>query len=157
MPQNFNRFDLETVYASIVSEIQKIIQICLDKGISDNLKYFPWDSRQEINELPQTDLIGLADWDYDENDHMPEIGFVILISVLNDKNLHREVKIMDVVRDRCVHPVRPEYLTWTIKDENLEPFSQFTITSFNVLPAGESEARTVRQIGIEMKRADYNK
>lgn len=152
-----SRFDLPTVYATLVSKVQEIIAQAHSLGISPELSYIAWDSRQEVNELPNHDLIGVVDWTFDEADHLPEIEFAILLSVVNDSNLFREVEILDLIRKKCVHPSRPEYLVWTVYDDDGVAFAQLQVTNFAVLPSGESEARTVRQIGISLKRADYAK
>lgn len=152
-----SRFDLMTVYTTLVGKIQQIIAELKAEGIAPDIEYMAWDSRQEINELPNHDLIGLADWTFEEADHLPEIECGILLSVVNDLNLFREVQILDKIRSHCVHPIKPEYLTWTVRDAANEPFSQLTVTDFAILPSGESEARTTRQIGISLKRADLAK
>jgi hypothetical protein len=153
-----SRFDIPTVYATLVTKVKEIIDDLKTQGISEKIEYMAWDARQDTNtELPNVDLIGLADWTFDEADHMPEIECVILLSVVNDANLFREVEIANVIRNKCVHPIRPEYLTWTVRDSENNPFSQLTVTNFTMLPSGESEARTVRQFGISLKRADYGK
>ena len=150
-----SKFDLPTVYATLVGKVQEIIETIKNQGISPNLSYMAWDSRGEVNELPDSDLIGVVDWTFAEQDHMPEIEFAILVSVMHDTNLFREVEILDAIRRACVHPTRPEYLVWTVRDSNNEPFAQLQVTDFTVMPAGESEARSVRQVGISLKRADY--
>lgn len=151
-----NRFDLPAVYATIVGKTQEIIQAVKAAGISPNLGYMAWDSRGDITELPNTDLLGVADWTWSENeDHLPDIEFSLILSVIHDANLFREVEILNYIRNACVHPTRPEYKVWTVKDSNNEPFSQLQVTDFSILPSGESEARTVRQVGISLKRADY--
>jgi len=153
-----SRFDMNTVYATLVAKVQEIIEELKLEGISEEIQYVAWDARMDPTELPSTDLIGVADWTFDEGeDHMPDIEFVILLSILNDKNLFREVAIANKIRNKCVHLSKPEYLTWTVRDEDNKPFSQLTVTNFTMLPAGESEARTVRQFGISLKRADYAK
>lgn len=154
-----SRFDLPTVYANLVGKIQEVIDKCVADGISPELSYIAWDSRQDLNtlELENKDLMGLADWSFDEADHMPDIELVVLLSVVNDANLFREIEIVNVLRNMCVHPSKPEYLAWTVRDDANEPFSQMVVTNFTMLPSGESEARTVRQVGISLKRADYAK
>lgn len=153
-----SRFDLPAVYTCLVSKVKEIISELKTQGISENIEYMAWDARQDTNtELPNTDLIGLADWTFSESDHMPEIECVILLSVVNDSNLFREIEIANVIRNKCVHVSRPEYLVWTVRDIDNKPFSQLTVTDFTMLPSGESEARTVRQFGISLKRADYAK
>jgi hypothetical protein len=152
-----SRFDIPTIYATLVGKIQEIIAELKAEGISPNIQYMAWDGRQEVNELPNIDLIGLADWTFEEADHLPEIECGILLSVVNDTNLFREMQIVNKIRNHCVHGVKPEYLVWTVRDEANEPFSQLQVTDFAMLPAGQSEARTVRQIGISLKRADFAK
>lgn len=155
-----NRFDLPAVYAALVSKIQEVIANVHDQGISTDLAYMAWDSRGDVTELPNTDLIGIADWTWDEgDDHLPDIEFGILLSVVRDKNLFREVAIMNEVRKVCVSDTRakPEYKVWTVRDEANEPFAQLQVTSFSTMPSGESEARTTRVIGISLKRADYGR
>lgn len=153
-----NRFNLPTVYATLVGKVQEIIQTAKQAGVSSSLSYMAWDARQEVNELPNSDLIGVADWTYDETpDHLPEIDFSIILSVVNDANLFREVEILDLIKNACVHPTKPEYLVWTVRDNDNSAFSQLQVTNFSVLPSGQSEARTVRQVGISLKRADYGR
>lgn len=153
-----SRFDLPTVYAALVAKVQEVIEECNTQGITEDMEYIAWDARMDPTELPNKDLLGLADWTYDEGeDHLPEIECVFLLSVVNDKHLFREVEIAERIRLKCIHPSRPEYLVWTVKDDNNEAFSQLKVTNFSMLPSGESEARTVRQFGISLKRADYAK
>lgn len=150
-----SRFDLPAVYACMINAVQDVISTAKSTSVSPDIEYIAWDSRQEINELPNVDLIGVADWTYDEMDHLPEIEFAIILSVIKDANLFKEVELLDIIRKKCVHPSKPEYLVWTVKDSDNNPFAQLQVTNFSVLPSGESEARTVRQIGISLKRADY--
>lgn len=153
-----SRFNLMTVYTTLVAKIQEIITTLHDDSISPDIEYMAWDSRGDVTELPSHDLIGLVDWTFSENDdHRPDIECAILLSVVNDMNLFREVLILDAIRDACVHQTRDEYLVWTMKDDDGEPFSQLQVTDFTVMPSGESEARTVRQIGISLKRVDNAK
>lgn len=152
-----SKFDLPTVYATLVGKIQEIIETLHEKGISPDMAYMAWDSRGDVTELPNTDLIGLVDWTWSENDdHLPDIELGILLSVVNDANLFREVEILNEIRNACVHEVRPEYKVWTVRDVDNNPFSNLQVTDFSIMPSGESEARTVRQVGISLKRADYN-
>lgn len=118
-----------------------------------------WDSR-DLNELPDNDLIGLADWTYDETeDHRPEIEFAIVLSVVRDQNLFREVEILELIRKKCVIDSgrTPQYRVWTVYDDNNNPFAQLQVTNLSIMPSGESEARTVRTVGISLKRADLAK
>lgn len=153
-----SRFDLPTVYAVLLSKVQEVITKVKAKGISPDIKYMAWDSRQDENELEDVDLIGVADWTFSENEeHLPDIEFAILLSVVGDTNLFREVEILEEIRKICIHPIRREFLVWTVKDVDNVPFSQLQVTDFSVMPSGQSEARTVRQVGISLKRADLGR
>lgn len=152
-----SRFDLPAVYATLVSKVKEIIENIQEAGISPNMGYMAWDSRGDITELPDQDLMGVADWTWDENDdHLPDIEFAILVSVVHDRNLFREVEILNEIRKACVAEVgrNTEYRVWTVRDIDNEPFSQLKVTDFSIMPSGESEARSVRQVGISLKRAD---
>lgn len=151
-----SRFDLPAVYATLISKVQEIIETIKDKGISPDMAYMAWDSRGDVTELPDSDLMGVADWTWSENDdHRPDIEFAILVSVVKDRNLFREVEILNEIRNACVHEIRPEYKVWEVRDTENQPFSQLQVTDLDIMPSGESEARSVRQIGISLKRADY--
>jgi hypothetical protein len=153
-----NRFDLPAVYAALVAKIQEIITTVKNAGISPDLAYMAWDSRGDVNELPNHDLLGIVDWTWAENeDHLPDIEFGMLLSVKHDSNLFREVEILNEIRKACVKDTgnKPEYLVWTVRDADNVPFAQLQVTDFSIMPSGESEARTVRSIGISLKRADY--
>lgn len=152
-----SRFDLPTVYATLVSKVQEVAQNVREQGISPDIQYMAWDSRSDVPELPNVDLIGVVDWTFDEGDHLPTIEFGILLSVVHDKNLFREVEILNEIRKVCVHGSRPEYLVWTVKDANGVAFSQLGVTDFSIMPSGESEARTTRLVSISLKRVDYAK
>lgn len=149
-------FKPSSVYACLVGKTKEIIDELVSEGISPNISYVAWDARQDLDvELPNTDLMGVVDWTLEENeDHLVEIEFAIIISVYKDANLFREAEILDKIYSKCVHPTRPEYLVWTMKDEENNPFSQLQVTDFSIMPSGESEARTVRQVGISLIRAD---
>lgn len=153
-----SRFDLMAVYATLVGKTKEIIDAVRASGISPDMQYMAWDSRGDVTELPNTDLMGVNDWTWSENDdHLPDIEFAILTSVTKDRNLFREVEILNEIRKACVHEIRPEYKVWAVRDEQNQPFSQLTVTDFSIMPSGESEARSVRQVGISLKRADYAK
>jgi hypothetical protein len=155
-----SRFDLPTVYATIVGKTQEIITGLRTSGVAPNIAYMAWDARGEVTELPNHDLLGVVDWTWTENEsHLPDIEFALLLSVVHDANLFREVEILDAIRKACVDDTRniPEYKVWTVRDIDNEPFAQVKVTDFTIMPAGESEARTVRTVGISLKRADYAK
>ncbi len=155
-----SRFDLPTVYANLVGAVTDVVAQAKSQEISPDIEYISWDARQEVNELPNVDLIGLADWTYAENDdHRPDIEMAIVLSVVRDQHLFREAEILELVRKKCIIDSgrTPEFRVWNVYDDDNNPFAQLQVTSFEVLPSGESEARTVRSIGISLKRVDLAK
>ena len=144
-------YSLNSLYKSLIVEIQRIIDECLTAGISEDLQYHSWDSRGDITELPDTDLIGLVDWTYAENGGLATITSGLLLSTRNDENLFKEVGILDIIRNHCVES--PGKLkSWRILDENGDEYTQFQVSDFEVLPAGRSELRNTRHVGIELMK-----
>lgn len=145
-------YNLTSVYKSLIAEVQEIISEVLSKGISDNLAYHAWDSRGDITELPDTDLIGLVDWTYAENGGLSTVSAGIMLSTRNDQNLFKEVAILDVIRDHCI--AGPGKLrSWKIYDDNGEHYTWFQVSDFEVLPSGRSEVRNTRHVGIELMKS----
>lgn len=144
-------YSLSSIYKSLIAEIQDIIQDARSQGISSDLAYHAWDSRGDITELPDTDLIGLVDWTYSENGGLSTVTSGIMLSTRNDANLFKEVEILDVIRNHCIH--KPgNFKTWRILDDNGEEYTVFQVTDFEVLPSGRSEVRNTRHIGIELMK-----
>jgi hypothetical protein len=142
---------LNSIYISLIARIQEIISEALSDGISTNLQYHSWDSLGDITELPETDLMGLVDWTYAENVGLSTVNFGILISTINDENLFKMVQMLDLIHNACVE--KPgKYKTWRILDQNGEEITQFVVTDFEVMPAGKSELRNTRTVGIELMK-----
>lgn len=144
-------YSLHSIYVSLIAEIQNIITDCLTAGISTDLQYHAWDSRGDITELPDTDLIGLVDWTYAENGGLSTVSSGIMISTRNDENLFKEVDILDIIRNHCIN-LPGDYKCWRILDEDGEEYTQFQVSDFEVLPAGRSELRNTRHVGIELMK-----
>jgi hypothetical protein len=145
-------YNLTSVYKSLIAEIQEIIREIKSRGVSDNLQYHAWDSRGDITELPDTDLMGLVDWTYSENGGLSTIQTGIMISTRNDQNLFKEVAILDAIREHCVE--KPgNFKAWKIYDNNGEHYTWFQVSDFEVLPSGRSEVRNTRHVGIELMKA----
>jgi hypothetical protein len=146
-------YSLTSVYKSLIAKIQEIIQDAKAAGISDDLEYHAFDSRGDITELPDADLIGLVDWTYAENEGLSTTTCGLLLSTRNDQHLFKEVAIMDIIRNHCVE--KPgKFKAWEIYDDNGESYTWFKISDFEVLPSGRSEVRNTRHIGIELMKTE---
>ena len=151
-----SKFNLESVYKSLIAEVQDIISQVRNGGLSDSLSYHAWDSRGSITELPDDDLLGLVNWTFAENEGLCVIETGLLLSTINDENLFKEVRILDVIRNHCVDT--NGYKQWRLIDKDTAQFyGQITVADFEVLPSGRSEVRNTRHIGIQfLMTANYN-
>src|SRR5216110_3213999 len=124
-------YNLESIYKSLIAEVQEIVNEAIAGGVSSDIQYHSWDSHGDITELPNIDLIGLVDWTYSENGGLSTVQAGLLISTLNDENLFKMVKILDIIREHCVEkPGR--FKTWRIYDENGEQYTWFQVSDFEV-------------------------
>jgi len=144
-------YTLTSIYKSLIAEVQEIIKNVKLTGLSEDLAYQAWDSRGDITELPDTDLLGLVDWTYAENGGLSTVSTGLLLSTRNDKFLFKEVGILDIIRNHCTEG-DGKFKTWRIFDENGEEYTRFQVSDFEVLPSGRSEVRNTRHIGIELMK-----
>lgn len=146
-------FSLESLYVSAIAEINSVIEEIMSKGISKDIAYYSWDARGQETELPNTDLIGLMGWTYNENEGLPVIQLGILTSLVLDQNQFREVRVMDILRNRFCGP-DGDYKTLRLVTPDLgKEYGLLQVTDFEVMPAGRSEVRSTRNVAIELIRA----
>ncbi len=143
-------FDLESMYKSLVRHVQATIAEITSRGYSSNLKYYSWDARGEEQELPNTDLIGLAGWAFRENGGLWEVRVGLTLSTINDQHLFREIKMVDVIHEMWGEMVQVPMVDKDTGDE----FTVMVVSDFDMMPAGNSEKRNFRPIGIELRRTE---
>lgn len=149
-------FNIESMYKSVVLEIEAIRAECLALGISADMEYYAWDSRGQETELPNIDLIGIIGWTYAENEGLPVAQFGILTSLVLDVNQFREVRAIDVIRNHFVG-YNGDYKDIPLVDGTTGiEFSRLQVSDFEVMPAGRSEVRSTRNIGIEFIRTSLD-
>lgn len=145
-------YSLQSIYKSLIAKIQEIILDAKNNGISTDLEYHAFDSRGDITELPDSDLIGLVDWTYAENGGLSTVTTGIMLSTRNDENLFKEVAILDIIRKHCVK--EPGHMnSWKIFDDDGEHYTWFQVSDFEVLPSGRSEVRNTRHVGLELMKS----
>lgn len=143
-------FDLESLYKSIVRHVQDTIVAIRAEGISTDLTYYSWDSRGEVQEMPATDLIGLAGWSFRENGGLWEVRSGLTLSTINDENLFREIKMMNIIHDFWGEGSKVKMLDKLTGEQ----FSEMVVSDFDMMPAGNSEKRNYRPIGVELLRTE---
>ncbi len=145
-------FSIESVYKSVIIQAEAIRARCLALGITTDMEYYSWDSRGQETELPNKDLIGIIGWTYAENEGLPVIQFGLLTSLVLDVNQFREVKVMDVIREHFVG-LNGDYKDIPLVDGTTGiEFSRLQVSDFEIMPAGRSEIRSTRNVGIEFLR-----
>lgn len=140
-------FKISNIYKSLVRHIVDAIEDVRRSELSPNVEYYPWDSRGDEAEMPNADLIGLAGWSFSENRGLWEIHCGITISTFNDENLFREVALIDMIHDRF-----GEEMTVPMRDDDGFEYTQLVVKEFDMLPAGQSEKRNYRPIGLTLRR-----
>lgn len=143
-------FDLESLYKSIIRRAQDTISEIRAKGISEDIQYYAWDSRGEVQEMPATDLLGVAGWTFKENGGLWEVRVGLTLSTVNDENLLREIQMIDVIHNFWGEQTQVPMLDKITGDE----FTVMVVTDFDVMPAGNSEKRNYRPIGLELLRTE---
>lgn len=140
-------FRVSNIGKSLMRHIMDAIDQVRDAGISETLAYYAWDSRGEEAELAEVDLIGLAGWTFKENKGLWEVYAGLTISTVNDENLFREMAIVD-----AIHDMFGEDCSVPMRNDDGDEYTQLAVTEFEMLPAGNSEKRNYRPIGLQLKR-----
>jgi hypothetical protein len=140
-------FGLSNIYKSLVRHLVDTVAEIERSGASPDIEYYPWDSRGDQSELPTKDLIGLAGWTFKEDKGLWLIHTGITLSTFNDENLFREIAILDVI-----HDMWGEGQTVLLRDNAGNEITQLVVSDFEMMPAGTSEKRNMRPVGIELLR-----
>lgn len=140
-------FKISNIYKSLVRHAVDTIESIKDQGVSPLMQYHSWDARGEENELPSVDLIGLAGWTFREDGGLWVINCGVTVSTINDDNLFREALILDII-----HDFWGEAITIPLRDDNGNEYTQLRVEDFEIMPAGQSEKRNYRPVGLGLQR-----
>lgn len=141
-------FNISSIYKSLLRRVVDTIAEVQSQSISPNLTYYAWDSRNDEAELEPFDLLGLGGWTFQENRGLWLIHTGLTLSTINDENLFREVEILGVI-----HEMWGENANIPLLDtETGVEYTSLVSTEFEIMPAGTSEKRNFRPIGIELRR-----
>lgn len=143
-------FDLESLYKSLIHAVMDVVDDCRQSGVSPDIQYHAWDSRSEVAEPPQVDLIGLDGWTFRENHGLWIVYAGITISTFNDGNLFREIQIVDKVHN---HFGTGATIPMLDKSTGAQ-YTQLAVTEFEIMPLANAEKRNYRPIGLELKRTE---
>lgn len=136
------------LYKSIIRRTTDLIDEMNATGRFPPLGYHNWESRGDENKLPQTTLMGVEAFGFEENQGLWTIRFGLGISSYRDANLLNEVEMISYMQTQigegCKYPL--------LNGETAAQENELVVTEFQVLPMAQSEIRNYRTIGIELKR-----
>lgn len=141
-------FDIEALYKSLLRHVHDIMDEAKALGLSSTLDYYAWDSRGDVSETENRDLIGLAGWSFKENGGRWLVHAGVVLSTYNDENLFREIAILNFIHDKLGEqskiPMRDK--------ETGDKVDELYVAEFEIMPAGQSELRNYRTVALELLR-----
>jgi hypothetical protein len=139
---------IEPVYKSIIRRVTDMIDDLNALGQFRELTWHNFESRNDENELPQTTLIGLDGFSFDENQGLWIIRVALGISSYRDLNLLEEIELINAIHSHIYEGAKVPLLEMDNGDE----VNELVVTNFVMLPMAQSELRNYRTIGLEIKR-----
>lgn len=136
------------VYKSIIRGVQDLIEELNALGKFKTLEYHNFESRGEEDKLPKTTLVGLDGFAFNPNRGRWIIRTTLGISSFRDLNLLEEIELIDEIERRWGEDQKIRLLSMIDGEE----VSELVISTFEVLPMGQSELRNYRNLGLEIHR-----
>lgn len=140
----------------IISSIRKSLiayihdyadKVALQLGVP--VEYHQWEQRGEEDKLPKKTLIGLDNFQFDENEGLWVVRFAVSISSYQDFNLSREDIILDLAHEWFGWQRKVPMLDLTTGQEKAEMY----IAAFEIAPMIQTQLRNYRVVSVEMLRA----
>lgn len=128
-----------------VNDLVKDIRATMN---DQSIRYWSWESRTDEDKMPREPLIGINGFTWDENGGLWLVRFGITISTIDDANLAIEADMIDKVHEHFGMGK-----TIAMRDPATGAvINELVVTSFEVMPMGQTQIRNYRSIGIEVKR-----
>jgi hypothetical protein len=140
---------ISSLYKSVVRHVVDVIEI-VNTQTSLGVGYWAWEARAEEDKLPRTPLLGVDDFQFDENAGLWVFRFNVGWSSYQDSNLHDEVEVLDIIRDYFGEKKKIILRDSTTGVE----LSQMVVTAFTIAPQAQSMTRNYRAISVELLRTD---
>lgn len=137
-----------TLYKSTVRAVNDLIKDIRATVGDQSIRYWSWENRVDEDKMPREPLIGINGFTFDENGGLWLVRFGITISSVDDANLMLEAEMIDLIHERFGQGKKFDQLD----PESGEVDNELVVTSFEVLPMGQTQIRNYRSIGIEVKR-----
>jgi hypothetical protein len=140
---------ISALYKSVVRHIVDVIEVINDETSLD-VGYWAWEARAEEDKLPRQPLLGLDDFQFEENGGLWVFRFNVAWSSYQDFNLHDEVEVLDIIRD---HFGEKQKIVLRDSTTGVE-LSQMVSVAFQIAPQAQSMVRNYRAISVELLRTD---
>lgn len=112
------------------------------------IQYHNWEERGPEKDLPESTLIGLEGFSFDENEGRWLIRYALGVSSYMDANLLREIELLGAVHERLRQGNKINLLELS----NGQVAGELVISDFRLMPMSQSELRNYRVIGMELLR-----
>lgn len=137
-----------TLYKSSVRAVNDLIKDIRATTPDQTIRYWAWEDRGDEDQLPRVTLMGINGFTFDENLGLWLVRFGITLSTIDDANLLEEADVIDMIHERFGQGQK-----FLMRDPTSgTPINELVVTSFEVLPMGQTQLRNYRSIGIEVKR-----
>lgn len=137
-----------TLYKSTVRAVHDLIKEIRATTGDESIRYWSWENRTDEDKMPREPLIGINGFTWDENQGLWLVRFGLTISSVDDANLIFEAEMIDIIHERL-----GQGQTFAMRDPTSGTIiNELVVTSFEVMPMGQTQLRNYRSIGIEVKR-----
>lgn len=140
---------IPAIYKSIIRATTDLIEAANAAGLYPQpIGYHNWEERTPETQLPQSTLIGVDGFSFDENGGFWVIRYALAVSSYRDTNLLTEIDLIGIIQDRFGEGCKVDLLQ--LSDGAVA--SELVVSAFKVQPMAQSEQRNYRTIGVELLR-----
>jgi len=136
------------IYKSIVRWIGDTVEELEAGGGYPSMEYQDWESRGDENKLPQTTLIGMDGFSFDENEGLWLIRFALAVSSYRDASLMNEIELISALHVLMGMGAKIPLLEM---HEGLQ-VNELVVTDWQMMPMAQTNLRNYRTIGMTVLR-----
>lgn len=141
---------ISSIYKSIQRHTLDVVEEIKQSLAHQNISYWSWESRADENELPKETLLGIGDFQFEENRGLWVVRYSLGLSTWNDMHLHGEMEMLDIIHARTGERAKVPLLD----SASGGVISEMVVSAWQLAPMAQSEIRNYRTISIELLRTD---
>lgn len=140
---------IPAIYKSVIRATTDLIEAANAAHLYPQpISYHNWEERTPETSLPQSTLIGVDGFSFDENGGFWVIRYALAVSSYRDTNLLTEIDLIGIIQDHFGEGCKVDLLR--LSDGAVA--SELVVSAFKMQPMAQSEQRNYRTIGIELLR-----